>query len=213
MSFYQDIIASLIILFMYLFWYTFLLGTLKLKLKSLKLNLKLRNFLMILRKINYLSSTLFFLVCNSRRWTIFLDPRSEDTMKYPPYVFSFGCLSISPKFFSDVFSNVLGKVRVSFNLKWRSLSFWKKKLLFRGFWRKKGPKILCFVWIFFWFFCMKLQQHKVLKLIYFFFFSPRKILFWGFQDKGSKLGPKWGLSCFIKNWHWEFIWFFCVKLQ
>lgn len=167
---------------MYLFWYTFLLGTLKLKLKSLKLNLKLRNFLMILRKVNYLSSTLFFLVCNPRRWTIFLDPRSEDTMNYPPYVFSFGCLSISPKFFSGVFSNVLRKVRVSFNLKWRSL----KKTLVSGVSEKKGPKNLVFCVDFFLSLLHEVTATQSIKVDLIFFFFPReKFCFEVFRIKGA----------------------------
>ena len=59
-------------------------------------------------------------------------------------------------------------------------------------------------------FCLKLQQHKVLKLVLVIFWE--KSCFEDSEPKGSVMGSKWGFSVYEKSVFRNFL-SFCIKLQ
>ena len=116
--------------------------------------------------------------------------------KWRSYEISSDRLSVflfAPEFFSGIacraFWFFLHEVRVLSNLKSDGAGFFKKKSC-SGFFRQKGPKVKFFKN--FPDFCMKLEQHKALKL--------EKSCFEVFMPKRAKMGRNWGFSNFVKNW-------------
>ena len=106
-------------------------------------------------------------------------------------VFLFFCLprSFSLESLVGLSDFFLHEVRVLSNLKSDGAGFFLKKSC-SGFFRQKGPKVKFFKN--FSDFCMKLEQHKALKL--------EKSCFEVFMPKRAKMGRNWGFSNFVKNW-------------
>ena len=107
----------------------------------------------------------------------------------------FVCFSVflfAPEFFSGIACRTLWyflhEVRVLSNLKSDGAGFFLKKPC-SGFFRQKGPKVKFFKN--FSDICMKLEQHKALKL--------EKSCFEVFIPKRAKIGRNWGFSNFVKN--------------
>ena len=123
----------------------------------------------------------------------FLNPQNEGPMKHSLYIWPFVCL---PWF---LILNSSWKLP-SYLKKWGSQILWKKS------WSEvlgsKGPEMSFFniyeklTYRIFPTFCMKLQQHKVLKLTHMIFLGKNFVLkFW--VQKLPKMGLKWGFSSFM----------------
>ena len=147
---------------------------------------------------------------------LFLNPARELPMKYPLSSSLFIILCVCREFFSviglvEIFwtrSHLIYKVTEQYFPK-RNLeigffiqngSKWPKKWSFKSILKNRRVE---FVWFFAWSY-----SNKVLNLTQFIILG-KNLVFDFFEPKGVIVGPKWGFSSFMKNWHSKFFWFFC----
>ena len=122
--------------------------------------------------------------------------------------------SVCPEFYAGIarrkFLIFLHEVRVLYNLKIYEQKYWKKSC--SGVFLLKGPKtglkkgFSSFMKIGVEFFLLyNIKSKNWLQR-----FFGGEILF---CSKEAKMGPNWGFSSFMKNWHWKLFWFYAYSVS
>lgn len=107
-------------------------------------------------------------------------------------------LSFFPELTVKIY-DILNNVKLLSSLRSNKAIFFQRRSCFVAFGPNEIFRVLWKIdaWIFFCFFCTKLQQHKILKLPKWIF--GRKILFGGFLAKTDKNRPKMRFSKFYEK--------------